>query len=47
MLEKETLRDELKIKLVNYTERYPNDPHQPRFVYYLKDITEAIEKEKK
>ena len=47
MLEKETLRDELKIKLVNYTERYPNDPHQPIFVYYLKDITEAIEKEKK
>jgi len=47
MLEKETLRDELKIKLVNYTERYSNDQHQPRFVYYLKDITEAIEKEKK
>jgi len=47
MLEKETLRDELNIKLADYTERYSNDQHEPRFVYYLKDITEAIEREKK
>ena len=47
MLEKETLRDELNIKLADYTERHSNDQHEPRFAYYLKDITEAIEREKK
>jgi Arc/MetJ-type ribon-helix-helix transcriptional regulator len=47
MLEKETLRDELKIKLEAYLQRYPNEQHQPSFAYTLKEITEAIEKEKK
>ena len=47
MLEKETLRDELKIKLEAYTQRYPNEQHQPSFAYTLKEITEAIKREKK
>jgi len=47
MLEKETLRDELKIKLEAYTQRYPNEQHQPSFAYVLKEITEAIKREKK
>ena len=47
MLEKETLRDELKIKLEAYPQRYPNDQHEPSFAYVLKEITEAIDREKK
>jgi Arc/MetJ-type ribon-helix-helix transcriptional regulator len=47
MLEKETLRDELKIKLEAYPQRYPNEQHQPSFAYTLKEITEAIKREKK
>jgi hypothetical protein len=47
MLQKETLRDELKIKLEAYAQRYPNDQHEPSFAYSLKDITEAIKREKK
>ena len=47
MLEKETLRDELKIKLEAYPQRYPNEQHQPSFAYVLKEITEAIEREKR
>ena len=47
MLEKETLRDELKIKLEAYPQRYPNEQHQPSLSYVLKEITEAIEREKK
>ena len=47
MLEKETLRDELKIKLEDYPQRYPNEQHQPSLSYVLKEITEAIEREKK
>ena len=47
MLQKETLRDELKIKLEEFHKTFPNDIHEPRFEYYLKDITEAIEREKK
>ena len=47
MLEKETLRDELKIKLEDYPQRYPNEQHQPSFAYTLKEITEAIKREKK
>ena len=47
LLEKETLRDELKIKLEAYPQRYPNEQHQPSLSYVLKEITEAIEREKK
>ena len=47
MLEKETLRDELKIKLEEFPKRYPDYNHKPSFAYVLKDITEAIEREKK
>ena len=47
MLEKETLRDELKIKLEEFHKRYPDYNHKPSFVYYLENITEAIEREKK
>ena len=47
MLEKETLRDELKIKLEAYPQRYTNDQHEPSFAYVLKEITEAIDREKK
>ena len=47
LLEKETLRDELKIKLEDYPQRYPNEQHQPSLSYVLKEITEAIEREKK
>ena len=47
MLEKETLRDELKIKLEAYPQRYPHEQHQPSFAYVLKEITEAIEREKR
>ncbi|MDC0217743.1 ribbon-helix-helix domain-containing protein [Nitrosopumilus sp.] len=47
MLEKETLRDELKIKLEAYSQRYPDDQHEPSFAYVLKEITEAIDREKK
>jgi Arc/MetJ-type ribon-helix-helix transcriptional regulator len=47
MLEKETLRNELKIKLEAYPQRYPNEQHQPSFAYVLKEITEAIEREKR
>ena len=47
MLQKETLRDELKIKLEAYPQRYPNEQHQPSFAYTLKEITEAIKREKK
>ena len=47
LLEKETLRDELKIKLEAYPQRYPNEQHQPSFAYVLKEITETIEREKR
>ena len=46
MLEKETLRDELKIKLEEFHKKYPNYSHEPGFAYTLKDITEAIKREK-
>ena len=47
MLEKETLRDELKIKLEEFHKRYPDYTHKPSFEYTLKSISEAIEREKK
>ena len=46
MLEKETLRDELKIKLEEFHKIYPDYSHEPSFAYELKDITEAIKREK-
>jgi Arc/MetJ-type ribon-helix-helix transcriptional regulator len=44
MLQKETLRDELKIKLEDYHQRYDS---RISFEHTIKDITEAIEREKK
>jgi len=44
LLEKETLRDELKIKLEAYHQRYDTTVS---FEHTIKEITEAIEKEKK
>jgi Arc/MetJ-type ribon-helix-helix transcriptional regulator len=44
MLQKETLRDELKIKSEAYHQRYDS---RISFEHTIKDITEAIEREKK
>ena len=44
MLEKEVLRDELQVKKRKFVIEFNREPH---FDYKLKEITEAIEKEKK